>query len=186
MYCILPQINETVLNSEVFLLLDWLSNKFALINTHTWWENRWIHAFAKDISLKWNTSSLNFDYQVHFTTMVITLLLNHPYLLTVHNTINCPVGWGCRIHRLLLWRGVRPPNESPGYDTKQSHGEVPVMLELWGTRSTPSLPSLPGSLWPRVVAPDKGPIYGLNRSKTCFLQIFAFKLRIYAKLNCLE
>ena len=25
----------------------------------------------------------------------------------------CPVGWGCRIHRLLLCRGVRPPNECP-------------------------------------------------------------------------
>ena len=25
---------------------------------------------------------------------------------------NCPVGWGCRIHRLLLCRGVRPPPTS--------------------------------------------------------------------------
>ena len=24
-----------------------------------------------------------------------------------------------------------PPNECPGYDTKQSDGEIPVMLELW-------------------------------------------------------
>ena len=29
------------------------------------------------------------------------------------------------------------------------------MLELWGMRSTPSLPSLPGGLWPIVVAPDR-------------------------------
>ena len=29
------------------------------------------------------------------------------------------------------------------------------MLELWGIRSTPSLPLLLGSLWPRVVAPDR-------------------------------
>ena len=58
-----------------------------------------------------------------------------------------------------------PPNESPGYDTKQSDGEVPVMLGLWGIRSTQLLPSLPGPLWPGVVAPDKDPIYGLNRSK---------------------
>ena len=36
------------------------------------------------------------------------------------------------------------------------------MLELGGTRSNPSLPSLPGPLWPGLVAPDKGPIYGLN------------------------
>ena len=46
------------------------------------------------------------------------------------------------------------PNECPGYDTKQSDGEVPVVLELWGMRITPSLPSLPGPLWPGVVAPD--------------------------------
>ena len=76
---------------------------------------------------------------------------------------SCPVGWGCRIHRLLLCRGVRPPQRVSCYDAKQSDGEVPAMLELWGVRSTPSLPSLPGPLWPGVVAPDKGPIYGLNR-----------------------
>ena len=52
--------------------------------------------------------------------------------------------------------GVRsPPNECPGYDTKQSDGEVPAVLELWGKRSTPSLPSLPGPLWPGVVASDR-------------------------------
>ena len=47
------------------------------------------------------------------------------------------------------------PNECPGYDTKQSDGEVPVMLELWRMRITPSLPSLPGPLWPDVVAPER-------------------------------
>ena len=55
--------------------------------------------------------------------------------------LSCPVGWGCRI--------------CPGYDTKQSDGEVPVMLELWRMRSTPSLPLLPGPLWPGMVAPDR-------------------------------
>ena len=43
--------------------------------------------------------------------------------------------------------GQDSPNECPGYDTKQSVGEVPVMLEFWGMRGTPSLPSLPGPLW---------------------------------------
>ena len=76
----------------------------------------------------------------------------------------CPVGWGSRIHQLLLCRGVKTPNECPEYDTKESDGEVPAMLELWGIWSTLLLPSLPGPLWPRVVAPDKGPIYGLNRT----------------------
>ena len=58
---------------------------------------------------------------------------------------SCPVCWGCRIHQLHLCRGVRPPtkkkNECSGYDTKQSDGEVPVMLELLGMWSTPPLPS---------------------------------------------
>ena len=56
-------------------------------------------------------------------------------------------------------RRSNPPNESPGYDTQQSDGEVPVMMELWGMLSIPSLPSLPGPLWLGVVVPDKGPIY---------------------------
>ena len=73
-----------------------------------------------------------------------------------HFVQDCPVGWGCRIHRLHLCRGVRTPtNECPYYDTKQSDGEVPLMLRLWGMRSTPSLPLLPGPLWPGVVAPDR-------------------------------
>ena len=68
-----------------------------------------------------------------------------------------------------LQRGKTPiPNEYSGYDTKQSDGEVPVMLELWGMRSIPLLSSPSGPLWPRVVAPDKDPIYGLNRTKLWF------------------
>ena len=47
-----------------------------------------------------------------------------------------------------------PPNECPGYDTKQSDGELPVMVELWGMQSTPLLPLLPSPLWPGVIAPD--------------------------------
>ena len=46
------------------------------------------------------------------------------------------------------------PNECPGYDTKQSDGGAPVMLELWGMWSTPLLSSLPGPLWHRIVAPQ--------------------------------
>ena len=47
------------------------------------------------------------------------------------------------------------------------------MLGFGGMESTPSLPLLPGPLWPGMVAPDKGPIYGLNRTKQ----------HTYAKLN---
>ena len=43
-----------------------------------------------------------------------------------------------------------PPNECPGYDTKQSDSEAPEVLMFWGMRSTPSLLSLPGPLWPEL------------------------------------
>ena len=46
-------------------------------------------------------------------------------------------------------------NECSVYDAKQSDGEAPVTLELWGMKSTPSFPSLPGPLWPGMVAPDR-------------------------------
>ena len=58
----------------------------------------------------------------------------------------------CQLH---FCRGKTPPNECPGYDAKQSDGEVPVMLWLWKMWTTPSLPLLPGPLWPGVVAPDR-------------------------------
>ena len=57
----------------------------------------------------------------------------------------CPVDWGRRMNRLLLCSEVRHP------PTKHSDGEVPVMLELWGMRIMPSVPLLPGPLWPKVV-----------------------------------
>ena len=40
-------------------------------------------------------------------------------------------------------------------DTKQSDGEVLVMLELWGMQSAFSLLSFPDLLWPGVVALDR-------------------------------
>ena len=44
----------------------------------------------------------------------------------------CTVSWGCRIHRMNHFRGIRPrPNECPGYDTKESDGEVPLRLEYF-------------------------------------------------------
>ena len=46
-------------------------------------------------------------------------------------------------------------SECPRYDTKQSDGEVPVMLELWGMWSTYSFPSLAGPLSTGLVVPDK-------------------------------
>ena len=46
-------------------------------------------------------------------------------------------------------------NECSEYVIKQSDGEVPVMLELWGVQCTPTLLSLQGLLWTGVIAPDR-------------------------------
>ena len=84
------------------------------------------------------------------------------------------------------------PRRVSGYDTKQSEDEVSVMLELWGTRSIPSLTSLPGPLWLREV------VRGLSMDQIelkCALMlnwiawkrtVLIFRLRTYAKLNCLN
>ena len=61
------------------------------------------------------------------------------------------------------------------YMTKQSDGEVPVMLEFWGMQSTPSLPSFPGLLWLGVVAPDRV----LSKGQIELMHT-------YTKLNCLK
>ena len=47
------------------------------------------------------------------------------------------------------------------------------MLELWGMGNTSLLPSLSDPHWSGVVASDKGPIYGLNRTKL-WLQFTVF------------
>ena len=64
----------------------------------------------------------------------------------------CSVGEGGRLHLWIRFNTLS--NEYPGYDTKQSDGEVPVMLGISGIRSTTLLPFLPGQLWPRMIAPD--------------------------------
>ena len=51
--------------------------------------------------------------------------------------------------------GLRLLYECPGCDTKQSDDEVLVTLELWGMRSTPSLLSLPDSVWHGVMSLDR-------------------------------
>ena len=51
--------------------------------------------------------------------------------------------------------GFELPQRVSRYDTKESGGEAPVMLELWGMQSTTLLPSLSGSLWPGEVATNR-------------------------------
>ena len=58
---------------------------------------------------------------------------------------SCPVGWGCRIHRLHLWRGNLPTNVL----------DMTLNNPMVRMRSTPSMPSLPGLLCVGVVTPDR-------------------------------
>ena len=85
------------------------------------------------------------------------------------------------------WYDINPTKPNcPGYDTKQSDGEVPVMQKFWVMQNTPLLRSFPDPLLSRVRAPDRVLCMlqkELNRGFLCLL-FFAFKLRIYAKLNC--
>ena len=105
-----------------------------------------------------------------------------------------PVGWIYWIHRLLLWREDGTPNGLPRYDTKQSDGEARMVSRPWGMRSTPSLPSFQGSLCPGVVAPERvQSIYQIEPNCVLLLNwifwnrtVTIFKLRAYAKLNCLK
>ena len=83
--------------------------------------------------------------------------------VTLPQRVSCsPVGRGSRIHQLYFCRRIRPPSECPvaqsagsaeykycislnechGYDTKQSDGKFPLMIELYRVQSTLSLPLL--------------------------------------------
>ena len=108
------------------------------------------------------------------------------------------------------YRRVRPTHlEYPGYGTKQSDGEVLIMLELWEMWSTPSLSSLSSPHWLGVVTPDRVLSMGqiklncvlmlnwiaLNRTVfwhcNCILMLNwtvwnRTKLYTHAKLNCLK
>ena len=44
------------------------------------------------------------------------------------------------------------PIESLGYNSRQFDGQAPVMVEIWGIRSTPLLTAPPGPPWLEVVA----------------------------------
>ena len=59
------------------------------------------------------------------------------------------------IHWLLLCRGVTSQTCVLDMHIEQYNAKVPVLLELWEMRFTPSLSWLPSPLWSGVVAPDR-------------------------------
>ena len=70
-----------------------------------------------------------------------------------------------------------PFNKHPGYATKPSNGEAPV-LELWGMWSTSLLPLHSGQLWFKVIEPVRVQSMG---------QIELFNNLLYLKpSNCVQ
>ena len=53
------------------------------------------------------------------------------------------------------------------------------MLELWGIRSIPSLPLLPGPLWPGTVIPDRALSMGLIELTAYLCQTELFELKLF-------
>ena len=82
----------------------------------------------------------------------------------------------CRIHRLLLSRRETHLNKFPDYETNNSDGGVPIMLEFWGLNEYSFIAITPRSTLARRGSTWMVPIYGSNRTK----------VRTYAKLNCLK
>ena len=116
-----------------------------------------LYVIIEVMSRIWHRENLNILDYIHVVGVGLKDRLQRflqPLLIIIENVMN-------KIHGAVEYadcisaRGNPPPDECPGYDTKQSDGEVPVMLELWGMRSTPSLLSLPGQLWLEVVAPER-------------------------------
>ena len=60
------------------------------------------------------------------------------YLAHLNQTSLAQSAGGVEYTGYISEEELDPHNECPWYDTKQSDGEVPVMLKLWGMRSTPS------------------------------------------------
>ena len=73
------------------------------------------------------------------------------YQKGIFNTIVWPIRLGLQnTPTESLQSGKTPPTSALDMTLNN-----PVMLKLWGMRSTPSLPSLPGPLWFGVVASDR-------------------------------
>ena len=147
---------------------------YIYIYTHTESTKKYIHTSRKEKSDVW-INLIEYSYRFFLSWSMYTFFVNCMYMYVCVWFTEYGYHWmiaqsaeGVEYTTASLQRGKTPhthSNECPGYDSKQSDGEVPVMLELWGMWSTPSLASFPGPLQPKVVALNKGPIYGSNRTK---------------------
>ena len=161
--CLLSLLSLLLLSS--LLLLFYFLQVFCTCGS--WWVFHWSLNDNKPPQVSWMLLKILADLSDAVVWMVFVLLISIPsglfskpttigitiplvfhsfYSSLAQSKYFCPVGWGCRILWLLLCGGGTPrPQWAFYYDTKQSDGEFPLMLDLWGKRSTPLLPS--GSEW---------------------------------------
>ena len=86
---------------------------------------------------------------------VIPKTQNMVYNTSLFNTLHYKVRIEGKVELSREGKSPPPSNKCPRYEIKQSNGEAPVMLELWGMQSNPSLPPLPCPFWSGVVPPDR-------------------------------
>ena len=125
------QVSKTLLNimTDLNNAVIWMVSTFPLIST----------------SSSPLTNPLGIVPSALITISITVTFLLHSLFFQFSRKV-CLVSWGCRIYWLHLCRGVRlPRHECPGYDTKQSDGEVPVMLELLGNVEHPFITIAPRS-----------------------------------------
>ena len=81
------------------------------------------------------------------TVQILGIGGKYVYLVPLtHTYIYCSIGWAVEYTDCPSGEGQDTPlNECSGYNTKQSEGEVPVILELCGMQSTPFIAIAPRS-----------------------------------------
>ena len=102
-----------------------------------------------------NSERIDFDFaetQNCRTEKIYSFLLK---FFICNHFFTDPVDWGCWYTDCISAEGKHCLNECYGNDTKQSDGEIPVVLELWGIQSIPFLKSPPKPLSAGVVAHDR-------------------------------
>ena len=129
------------------------------------------------------------------TVLDASLLNTQPYIVRIKhkwNNLGKGVTPSSTTQQISYWKDS--PNGCPGYDSKQIDGEVAVMLQFWGMRSTPLLSALSGPFWPGVVASDR--VLSMDQIElNCILMlnwiawnriVLRFKRHTNSKLNWLK
>ena len=116
------QLNKTIWWIEVWTFSSSCHNLFSALKNiifAVWQIGIILHKdWLRDMRYSERRNSMLFDnimcYSIYFALWRcycnVTFIGNR--IDNLSSNPGCPVGWGCRIYRLLLCRGVRPPPQS--------------------------------------------------------------------------